>query len=175
MSALERDIENWKSNYNDQSLHPATRLDRGLKLLRFLSMMWYFILFTTMPCPNTSHRSEDPSVCPYSYLPSSIIATLLRPELYSYILYTQPQFNVPSPPHSRPHPSNLIYPSISIHGLFYVAIHLTLRPHLVQMLNDLEIRIQKPIHTILRTSLLVLLQLPASNRASNAFLPANVC
>ena len=42
------------------------------------------------------------------------------------------------------------------------------------MLDNREIRIQKPIHTILRTALLAFLQLPASNRARYAFLPADI-
>jgi len=52
--------------------------------------------------------------------------------------------------------------------------HLTLRPHLVKVLNNLEIRIQKPIHTILCANLLILLQLPASDGTCDAFLPADV-
>ena len=47
-------------------------------------------------------------------------------------------------------------------------------PHIVQMLNDREIRIQEPIHTILRTSLLVLIKLSASNCPRDAFLPADI-
>jgi len=42
------------------------------------------------------------------------------------------------------------------------------------MLNDREIRIQEPIHTVLRTSLLILIQLSASNCTRNAFLPADI-
>jgi hypothetical protein len=43
------------------------------------------------------------------------------------------------------------------------------------MLNDRKIRIQKPIHTILRTALLALIQFAASNRTRDTFLPADVC
>jgi hypothetical protein len=42
------------------------------------------------------------------------------------------------------------------------------------MLNNRKIRIQKPIHTILRAALLALLQLPAANIACYALLPADV-
>ena len=38
-----------------------------------------------------------------------------------------------------------------------IVIHLRLVPHSIKMFNDGEIRIQEPIHTILRTSLLVLI------------------
>ncbi len=42
------------------------------------------------------------------------------------------------------------------------------------MLNNREIRIQEPIHTVLRAALLVLLQLAASDRARYAFAPADI-
>jgi len=42
------------------------------------------------------------------------------------------------------------------------------------MLNYRKIRIQKPINTVLRTALLVLLQLATSNRSRYAFLPADI-
>lgn len=47
-------------------------------------------------------------------------------------------------------------------------------PHRLQMLNDQEIRIQEPIHTALRAALLSPVQLPAADRARDAFLPADV-
>ena len=47
-------------------------------------------------------------------------------------------------------------------------------PHRLQMLNDQEIRVQEPIHTALRAALLSAVQLPAADRARDAFLPADV-
>ncbi len=51
---------------------------------------------------------------------------------------------------------------------------LRLIPHVIKMPYDGHIRIQESIHTILRASFLVPIQLPASNRTRYAFLPANV-
>lgn len=42
------------------------------------------------------------------------------------------------------------------------------------MLNNGKIRIQKPIHAVLRTALLVLLKLAAADGASDAFAPADI-
>ena len=42
------------------------------------------------------------------------------------------------------------------------------------MLNNREIRVQEPIHTILRTALLALFELPAAYAARYAFLPAYI-
>jgi len=42
------------------------------------------------------------------------------------------------------------------------------------MLNNRQVPIQKPIHTILRASLLTPFQLPTSNRPRNAFLPTDI-
>jgi hypothetical protein len=42
------------------------------------------------------------------------------------------------------------------------------------MLNRRKVRIQESIHTILRARLLVLVQLPTSNRARYTLLPADV-
>jgi hypothetical protein len=42
------------------------------------------------------------------------------------------------------------------------------------MPNNLKIRIQKPIHTIRRTALLPLIQLPTLNRRRDAFAPADI-
>jgi hypothetical protein len=39
---------------------------------------------------------------------------------------------------------------------------------------DRHVRIQESIYTILRASLLVLVQLPAPNRTRNTFLPADI-
>jgi len=51
---------------------------------------------------------------------------------------------------------------------------LRLVPHSIQVLNNREIRIQKPIDTVLRAALLVLLQLAASDRTGYAFAPADI-
>lgn len=47
-------------------------------------------------------------------------------------------------------------------------------PHILQLLDNQEIRVQKPIHTVLRTALLRLIQLPALDRARDAFRPADI-
>lgn len=43
------------------------------------------------------------------------------------------------------------------------------------MLNNSKIRIQEPIHAILRARILALIQLPTANRPRHAFLPAYIC
>ena len=53
-------------------------------------------------------------------------------------------------------------------------VTLLLIPHRIQMFYNRKIRIQEPIHTILRASLLILVQLSTSYCASYAFLPADV-
>jgi len=45
----------------------------------------------------------------------------------------------------------------------------------LQLLDDQNIGIKKPVYTILCTILLCFLQLPISNRARNAFLPTRIC
>jgi hypothetical protein len=47
-------------------------------------------------------------------------------------------------------------------------------PHRLQMLNDGEIRIQEPVDAVLRTALLVTVQLSAADRARHTFFPAHV-
>jgi hypothetical protein len=42
------------------------------------------------------------------------------------------------------------------------------------MFNNRKIRIQKPIHTVLRTALLTLLQFPTANRTRHTLLPADI-
>ena len=51
---------------------------------------------------------------------------------------------------------------------------LRLVPHRLQMLNNRKIPIQKPIHTILCTALLALIQLPTADGPSYTFLPADI-
>lgn len=47
-------------------------------------------------------------------------------------------------------------------------------PHILELFDNQEIRIQEPIHAILRTALLVLIQFPVLDAARHAFRPADV-
>jgi hypothetical protein len=55
-----------------------------------------------------------------------------------------------------------------------MAILLLLIAHGVQVLDDGEIRIQKPIYAILSAALFSLLKLPTSDSTRYAFLPADI-
>jgi hypothetical protein len=67
------------------------------------------------------------------------------------------------------------YPYVPIPSYTKARIHpLSLPPHSLQVLDNREVRIQKPVHAVLRTALLSLLQLAALNRPGHAFLPADI-
>lgn len=69
-------------------------------------------------------------------------------------------------------PTTIIYPHINYLSLTSPALRLI--PHRLQMLNNRQVPIQKPIHTILRASLLSPFQLSTSNRPGNALLPTDI-
>lgn len=65
--------------------------------------------------------------------------------------------------------AHIVYTSISM------CPQSLLSPQRIQMFNDREIRIQEPVHAVRSACLLALVQLSAFDRASNAFLPADIC
>lgn len=74
-------------------------------------------------------------------------------------------------PFPIPHPSSIIpFPSPSA-----CIPSARLTPHPLKLLNNQEIRIQKAVHTVPRTRLLALIQLPALDAAGHALGPADVC
>jgi len=86
------------------------------------------------------------------------------PDLATYIIHAA------NPIACRP--TTIIYSHSNRPNLASPALRLV--PHRLQMLDNRQVSIQKPIHTVLRASLLSPLQLPAANRPRNAFLPADI-
>ena len=68
----------------------------------------------------------------------------------------------------------LLFVTYNIHVRHSTRDQALLPPQRIQMLDDREVRIQKPIHTVRRAGFLALIQLAAPNCARDAFLPADV-